>query len=286
MTTTPTPDPTANPTATPTPEPTISASQVSAVNNNSGLFSSTTTTHYMNVYGADAVPTNVVEGDSIFVLSGDTYEYTGYIFKDTENKLKIKSIDGSPKSFDVENYEYYIVTEADANSSQESLLYIDSVSTASYSIYKLETTYDVYPTDEVGSYEYLTNLNSEDTRRNTHFYVAAADDLGYTYVGDNVDKYLFNADYSLELLVDPIFYEGGFTNNEWFKKYVFDLDDSQIDDMIIDVKTVTYSELTEELVNEADFIYFAGVNDSAKFDPPVGFIGDIDINDAAAKRIL
>ena len=267
VTATPTPDPTANPTATPTAEPTISASQVSAVNNNSGLFSSTTTTHYMNVYGADAVPTNVVEGDSIFVLSGDTYEYTGYIFKDTENKLKIKSIDGSPKSFDVENYEYYIVTEADANSSQESLLYIDSVSTASNSIYKLETTYDVYPTDEVGSYDYLNNLNSEDIRRNTHFYVAAADDLGYTYVGDNVDKYLFNADYSLEPLVDPIFYEGGFTNNEWFKKYVFDLDDSQIDDMIIDVKTMSYEDIImmdeaaiNDLVGDIDFVYFAGSN--------------------------
>ena len=292
VTATPTPDPTAvptaAPTATPTAEQTNSASQVSAVNNNSGLFSSTTTTHYMNVYGADAVPTNVVEGDSIFVLTGNTYIYKGYCFLEN-GVLKIKSINGDPVSFDVAND--YIVTEADANSSQEDLLYIyidsdsDSVSTVSNSIYKLETTYDVYPTDEVGSYEYLTNLNSEDTRRNTHFYVAAADDLGYTYVGDNVDKYLFNADYSLEPLVDPIFYEGGFTNNEWFKKYVFDLDDSQIDDMIIDVKTVTYSDLTEDLVNEADFIYFAGVNDSTKFDtPPVGYIGDI--NDKAAKRIL
>lgn len=292
VTATPTPDPTAEqtaaPTATPTAEPTNSASQVSAVNNNSGLFSSTTTTHYMNVYGADAVPTNVVEGDSIFVLTGNTYIYKGYCFLE-DGVLKIKSINGDPVSFDVAND--YIVTEADANSSQEDLLYIyidsdsDSVSTVSNSIYKLETTYDVYPTDEVGSYDYLNNLNSEDIRRNTHFYVAAADDLGYTYVGDNVDKYLFNADYSLEPLVDPIFYEGGFTNNEWFKKYVFDLDDSQIDDMIIDVKTVTYSDLTEDLVNEADFIYFAGVNDSTKFDtPPVGYIGDI--NDKAAKRIL
>ena len=50
--------------------------------------------------------------------------------------------------------------------------------------------------------------------------------------------------------------------------------------MIIDVKTVTYSDLTEDLVNEADFIYFAGVNDSAKFD------AISDINDDAAKRIL
>ena len=278
--------PTPEPTATPTAVPTISASQVSAVNNNSGLFSSTTTTHYMNVYGAAAVPTNVAIGDSIFVLSADTsyYAYMGYCTADYEIKFE----DGSTEPFYDEN-EYYIVTEADANSSQENLLYIDSVSTASYSIYKLETTYDVYPTDEFGTYEYLRNLDPTDARSATHFYVAAADDLGYEYIGSNPIateyKYQFKADYSLEPLVDPIVYTGGFSNNEWFKKYVFDLDDSQIDDMIIDVKTVTYSDLTEDLVNEADFIYFAGVNDSTKFDtPPVGYIGDI--NDKAAKRIL
>ena len=288
VTATPTPDstaePTAEPTATPTAEPISPASQASAVNYNSGLFSSTTTTHYMNVYGAAAVPTNVVKGDSIFVLSGNTYAYKGYCFLDTDNILKIKLTDGTTGLFDVTT-EYYIITEADANSSQESLLYIESVSPANYSIYKLETTYDVYPTGEFGTYEYLNPLDPNnpplpDAIKNTHFYVAAADDLGYTYVGDNVDKYLFNADYSLEPLVDPIFYEGGFTNNEWFKKYVFDLDDSQIDDMIIDVKTVTYSDLTEDLVNEADFIYFAGVNDSAKFDTIS------DINDDAATKIL
>lgn len=293
VTATTTPDPTADPTATPTAEPISPASQASAVNYNSGLFSSTTTTHYMNVYGAAAVPTNVVKGDSIFVLSGNTYAYKGYCFLDTDNILKIKLTDGTTGLFD-DTTEYYIITEADANSSQESLLYIESVSPANYSIYKLETTYDVYPTGEFGTYEYLNPLDPNnpplpDAIKNTHFYVAAADDLGYEYIGSNPIateyKYQFKADYSLEPLVDPIVYTGGFSNNEWFKKYVFDLDDSQIDDMIIDVKTVTYSDLTEDLVNEADFIYFAGVNDSTKFDtPPVGYIGDI--NDKAAKRIL
>ena len=291
VTATTTPDPTADPTATPTAEPISPASQASAVNYNSGLFSSTTTTHYMNVYGAAAVPTNVVKGDSIFVLSGNTYAYKGYCFLDTDNILKIKLTDGTTGLFD-DTTEYYIITEADANSSQESLLYIESVSPANYSIYKLETTYDVYPTGEFGTYEYLNPLDPNnpplpDAIKNTHFYVAAADDLGYKYIGSNPSnpipaeyKYQFKADYSLELLVDPIVYTGGFSNNEWFKKYVFDLDDSQIDDMIIDVKTVTYSDLTVDLVNEADFIYFAGVNDSAKFDTIS------DINDDAATKIL
>ena len=135
VTATTTPDPTADPTATPTAEPISPASQASAVNYNSGLFSSTTTTHYMNVYGAAAVPTNVVKGDSIFVLSGNTYAYKGYCFLDTDNILKIKLTDGTTGLFD-DTTEYYIITEADANSSQESLLYIESVSPANYSIYK------------------------------------------------------------------------------------------------------------------------------------------------------
>ena len=281
------PEPTSEPTATPTAEPNGSSSQASA--DNSALISSTTT-HYINIYGANDVPTNVNPGDCIFTETAGVYSYLGYCVESASNGLAIKTTDTSGTEVAFDNAkDYYIISEADVNVSQDSLLYIYSVEWVDYSIYKLETTYDVYPTDEFGTYEYLRNLDPTDARSATHFYVAAADDLGYEYIGSNPIateyKYQFKADYSLEPLVDPIVYTGGFSNNEWFKKYVFDLDDSQIDDMIIDVKTVTYSDLTEDLVNEADFIYFAGVNDSTKFDtPPVGYIGDI--NDKAAKRIL
>ena len=281
------PEPTSAPTATPTAEPNGSSSQASA--DNSALISSTTT-HYTNIYGANDVPTNVNPGDCIFTETAGVYSYLGYCVESASYGLAIKTTDTSGTEVAFDNAkDYYIISEADVNASQDSLLYIYSVEWVDYSIYKLETTYDVYPTDEFGTYEYLRNLDPTDARSATHFYVAAADDLGYEYIGSNPIateyKYQFKADYSLEPLVDPIVYTGGFSNNEWFKKYVFDLDDSQIDDMIIDVKTVTYSDLTEDLVNEADFIYFAGVNDSTKFDtPPVGYIGDI--NDKAAKRIL
>ena len=281
------PEPTSEPTATPTAEPNGSSSQASA--DNSALISSTTT-HYTNIYGANDVPTNVNPGDCIFTETAGVYSYLGYCVESASYGLAIKTTDTSGTEVAFDNAkDYYIISEADVNASQDSLLYIYSVEWVDYSIYKLETTYDVYPTDEFGTYEYLRNLDPTDARSATHFYVAAADDLGYEYIGSNPIateyKYQFKADYSLEPLVDPIVYTGGFSNNEWFKKYVFDLDDSQIDDMIIDVKTVTYSDLTEDLVNEADFIYFAGVNDSTKFDtPPVGYIGDI--NDKAAKRIL
>lgn len=280
------PEPTSEPTATPTAEPNGSSSQASA--DNSALISSTTT-HYINIYGANDVPTNVNPGDCIFTETAGVYSYLGYCVESASYGLAIKTTDTSGTEVAFDNAkDYYIISEADVNASQDSLLYIYSVEWVDYSIYKLETTYDVYPTDEFGTYRYLGELDPTDARSSTHFYVAAADDLGYEYIGSNPIateyKYQFKADYSLEPLVDPIVYTGGFSNNEWFKKYVFDLDDSQIDDMIIDVKTITYSDLTEALVNEADFIYFAGVNDSDKFGTSGSYIGDI--NDAAAKRIL
>lgn len=282
-----TPESTATPTPTPTSEPiaTTPEGEVSSAKVDSEL-SSFSYVNYMPIYGAGPVPTNVDIGDSIFTKVGDNYSYKGYSFvDDADGILKIKLLDNSVDSFDYTK-EYYIVTEADANSAQECLLYVESVSPVTNSIYKLDTTYDAFSTSEFGDYRYLLELGNLDAIiKSTHFYVAAADDLGYKYVGDNNDKYLFDADYSLEPLVDPIVYTGGFTNNEWFKKYVFDLDDSQIDDMIIDVKTVTYSDLTEELVDEADFVYFAGVQSKSKLETTPGpYIGDL--SEDVSRKIL
>lgn len=296
VTTEPTPEITPTPADEPSVEPAVTSTvdsvttetdgQISAANKSA--FISSTTSHYMNYYGVASVPTNVNPGDGVFTENAGVYTYLGYCVESDSLGLAIKQWDATSgtvieKEFDNNNI-YYIISEADANSAQDSLLYIYSVSWTENSIYKLETTYNVYPTDQYGTYGYLKDTSDEKIKK-THFYVAAADDLGYAYAGDNNDKYLFDADYSLDPLVDPIVYTGGFTNNEWFKKYVFDLDDSQIDDMIIDVKTVTYSDLTEDLVDKADFVYFAGVQSKSKFETTPGpYIGDI--NDDVAKKLL
>ncbi|MDD6010701.1 MAG: DUF5057 domain-containing protein [Lachnospiraceae bacterium] len=296
VTTEPTPEITPTPADEPSVEPAVTSTvdsvttetdgQISAANKSA--FISSTTSHYMNYYGVASVPTNVNPGDGVFTENAGVYTYLGYCVESDSLGLAIKQWDATSgtvieKEFDNNNI-YYIISEADANSAQDSLLYIYSVSWTENSIYKLETTYNVYPTDQYGTYGYLKDTSDEKIKK-THFYVAAADDLGYAYAGDNNDKYLFDADYSLDPLVDPIVYTGGFTNNEWFKKYVFDLDDSQIDDMIIDVKTVTYSDLTEDLVDKADFVYFAGVQSKSNFETTPGpYIGDI--NDDVAKKLL
>lgn len=296
VTTEPIPEITPTPADEPSVEPAVTSTvdsvttetdgQISAANKSA--FISSTTSHYMNYYGVASVPTNVNPGDGVFTENAGVYTYLGYCVESDSLGLAIKQWDATSgtvieKEFDNNNI-YYIISEADANSAQDSLLYIYSVSWTENSIYKLETTYNVYPTDQYGTYGYLKDTSDEKIKK-THFYVAAADDLGYAYAGDNNDKYLFDADYSLDPLVDPIVYTGGFTNNEWFKKYVFDLDDSQIDDMIIDVKTVTYSDLTEDLVDKADFVYFAGVQSKSNFETTPGpYIGDI--NDDVAKKLL
>lgn len=62
---------------------------------------------------------------------------------------------------------------------------------------------------------------------------------------------------------EVITYNGGFTNAEWFKKYVLDLEN---EDITVDVRTVTLAELCNMVNNEAsygfaledvDFAYFA-----------------------------
>ena len=232
--------------------------------------------HYLTQYYASvSSPSNVSVGDCVFNEVSGVYTYLGYCVEETDStgnvSKKIKDKDGNLVDFDDDSGDYYVVTEAYANTDPQELLYISKVEVCSESRYKLTTAYEKFSTDETGSYAYLDKTSqyyTDDTViRNTHFYVPKTDNLGYKYVGDSVGNYLFSADYSLEQLVDPIVYTGGFTNNEWFKKYVFDLDDSQIDDMIIDVKTMSYEDIImmdeaaiNDLVGDIDFVYFAGSN--------------------------
>ena len=75
---------------------------------------------------------------------------------------------------------------------------------------------------------------------------------------------------SLQGAVNESFkYNGGFSNAEWFKKYVLDLD---TDDIAVDVRTITVDELTDMVSNGAkygfnladvDFVYLANGNYAA-----------------------
>lgn len=92
------------------------------------------------------------------------------------------------------------------------------------------------------------------------FYIYDDSNLPYAYDRDN-GTLRFKADYTQDVY-DTVSYNGGFTNKEWFKKYVFDLDSDELSDMSIDVVPVTMSELNEELLDKADLIYFSDAFDT------------------------
>ena len=65
-----------------------------------------------------------------------------------------------------------------------------------------------------------------------------------------------------------LYYSGGFTNNEWFKKYVFDREDAECDNFHIKVVTKPAQEVTDSDIEQADFIYLSDASDKFLAYPP------------------
>jgi len=91
------------------------------------------------------------------------------------------------------------------------------------------------------------------------YYVKTNDEDPYVYnLSDPQDgEYNFLADYTMSVY-QTFKYTGGFTNNEWFKRYVLDREPGvECDNLYVDVVPVTIDELSEH-IEGADLIYFAG----------------------------
>ncbi|PXV93320.1 uncharacterized protein DUF5057 [Lachnotalea glycerini] len=69
-----------------------------------------------------------------------------------------------------------------------------------------------------------------------------------------------NADTVFDVTLAKVWYKGGFTNQDWMKKYVFDLDDDDFDSFSIEVTTLTPNEVNSCDLSEFDLIYISGVN--------------------------
>ena len=97
------------------------------------------------------------------------------------------------------------------------------------------------------------------------FYLKNDSVLPYEYMvdenGNGAGTHTFTADYTQEIY-ETVSYTGGYANEEWFKKYVFNLDKSEYEDMCIDVVPVTWKELIANpgLLDKADLLYFADPN--------------------------
>lgn len=91
------------------------------------------------------------------------------------------------------------------------------------------------------------------------FYIGEGSTIAgkYTYKPAKDGHFDFVSNYSAEMYT-TLTYVGGYKNNDWFKQFVLDVDPDKCDEVIIDVVTKKASEVTEEDVNNAGLIYFAG----------------------------
>lgn len=100
-------------------------------------------------------------------------------------------------------------------------------------------------------------------------------------------NHIFTADYTQDIY-ETFSYTGGFKNVEWFKKYVFDLETEEaLAGMCIDVIPVTMDELSQELLDKADLLYFADTSASNFMDDNTATTETVEgLTEDMAKAIL
>ena len=183
----------------------------------------------------------------------------------------------------------YIVHESQGSDIGNELYYITAVGAEGTGPFKAEISYSVVPRNE--SDVYGDEITQEDIDAGDYFVKNPLAEFVYKTLknegaknDDGSAKYSFDYDFFADFTkpeVDNFSYTGGFHNAEWFKKYVFDLEDDQLADMVIDVVPLTMSELNSYDLSKADLIYFVG-DDAESF--PKNY--DTDISGDLAKAIV
>lgn len=135
-------------------------------------------------------------------------------------------------------------------------------------VQQIDPSDDTYVTLMANCYESQFSISKSDTglyKVNIKSATFSLDDKKglYTWVEDTMP-----AGTKTDYLADKVwlkdytfkyYTQGGFTNNEWFKKKVLNLSDSEAKKYVVKVKTVTADELNanSSLVSSADFIYIS-----------------------------
>ena len=193
-------------------------------------------------------PSTPEEGQEVDVTPEEPSDAEVMLGASMIGKMKRMSINLGELDFD-SGITYVKVEEADGDDDGP-YYYISSVETSGGDMSSVISFGEVirpnggYPKEVIGKTFYTRNDNS----------------LPYDY-DPITGTYRFKADYTQEVY-DTVSYDGGFTNKEWFKKSVFDLDSDELKDMSIDVVPVAMSDLTEELLEKADLIYFSDAFDT------------------------
>lgn len=91
--------------------------------------------------------------------------------------------------------------------------------------------------------------------------------VGYRYVGEGQGNYSFTPGGSAPwtVVADTVYVSGGYTNNDWFKKYVLDMESDEFANVRVEVRSCTPDGVTDGLINIADLVVV-----SAGFDLSTG----------------
>ena len=190
---------------------------------------------------------NAKSGDIICKKSGDNLGFFGMmqddgLYKNGESSTYVLNADESYEDFK-------IVHEAQGSDENvDELYYITSVDNSN-GPYGVTDSLQMEEKDELDGYSNITDYTIP-------FYILKENTSEFSY-NPGSGSYSFHADYTQDVL-ETVSYSGGYVNQEWLKKNVFDLDDDALNSMIIDVVPVTLGELTTDMIGEADLLYFAG----------------------------
>ena len=217
---------------------------------------------------ADESFSNFSDGDYIFKMSaGGELTFFGKAVND--NGTMRLTQDGQTGFYSLGESEtvddFYSVHEAQGSDSGSQLYYLDVETLSDNSAtngYRMDTGFQ-----EVGPEDYDALTESDIC------YIKKSDEAEYSFNQEGGEDYRFVADYAMQPR-SSFQYNGGFTNKEWFKQNVFDLNsDEEYSNMVIKVVPVTVDELNTYDLTDVDMIYFSG-------------IGTVDVTTEKAQEIL
>lgn len=203
---------------------------------------------------ADENYSNFSDGDYIFKMSaGGELTFFGKAVNDN-GTMRLKQ-DGQSGFYTLAESEtagdFYSVHEAQGSDSGSQLYYLDVETLSEYSAtngYRVDTGFQEVGPDD---YEALTESDI--------CFIRKSDEAEFSFNEAGGEDYRFVADYAMQPR-SSFQYNGGFTNKEWLKQYVFDLNsDEEYKNMVINVVPVTVEELNNYDLTDVDLIYFSGI---------------------------
>ena len=210
---------------------------------------------YISVELNASTDLSLYDGELIFDATPSGYVYKGKIVK--------QSISGEPLAYvlgangekylfeDISGYSGYVLMPQQTIGTYEILSFTFNPAAGTHYI----SFFGKASVDNMTDYSYEESWYASDVGAYVQETPASSE---YVY-SDGAGDLNWVTDYSEGTLLTYT-YSGGFDNYEWFKKNVFDREDTEIDGLVIDVKTVTMDELNAYNLDLVDMVYFSGID--------------------------